>query len=79
MLPGMVQGVMSNNVEAQLEATTQFRKLLSRELNPPIEQVIACGVVPRFVEFLTSEHTTLQVKKKRQRERENLLCVGYQL
>ncbi|KAI8145733.1 armadillo-type protein [Fennellomyces sp. T-0311] len=60
ILPGLVQHVYSNNVEQQLEATQQFRKLLSREKNPPIEQVIACGVVPRFVEFLRSEHTVLQ-------------------
>ncbi|KAI9498606.1 armadillo-type protein [Zychaea mexicana] len=60
ILPGLVQNVYSANVEEQLGATQQFRKLLSREKNPPIEQVIACGVVPRFVEFLRSEHTVLQ-------------------
>ncbi|KAI7860797.1 armadillo-type protein [Circinella umbellata] len=60
ILPALVQGVYSANVEEQLEATQQFRKLLSREKNPPIEQVIACNVVPRFVEFLQSEHTVLQ-------------------
>ncbi|KAI9257156.1 armadillo-type protein [Phascolomyces articulosus] len=60
ILPGLLQGVYSNNVEEQLAATQQFRKLLSREKNPPIEQVIACGVVPRFVEFLSSQQTVLQ-------------------
>ncbi|KAJ0035228.1 hypothetical protein Pint_24298 [Pistacia integerrima] len=51
-MPSMVQGVSSDNPASQLEATTQFRKLLSIERCPPIEEVIRAGVVPRFVEFL---------------------------
>ncbi|GAB4816813.1 hypothetical protein N2152v2_003859 [Parachlorella kessleri] len=51
-LPAMVQGVWSEDHQAQLEATTQFRKLLSIERNPPIEEVISQGVIPRFVQFL---------------------------
>jgi HEAT repeat protein len=53
LLPKMVSGVNSTEPVLQLEATTQFRKLLSIERNPPIEEVIAAGVVPRFVQFLT--------------------------
>ena len=51
-LPAMVQGVMGNDPAVQTECTTQFRRLLSIEKNPPIQQVIDAGVVPRFVEFL---------------------------
>lgn len=51
-LPEMVQGVMGNDPAIQTECTTQFRRLLSIEKNPPIQQVIEAGVVPRFVEFL---------------------------
>eukprot|EP00544_Gedaniella_sp_CCMP2646_P010922 CAMPEP_0202480152 /NCGR_PEP_ID=MMETSP1361-20130828/253_1 /ASSEMBLY_ACC=CAM_ASM_000849 /TAXON_ID=210615 /ORGANISM="Staurosira complex sp., Strain CCMP2646" /LENGTH=557 /DNA_ID=CAMNT_0049107563 /DNA_START=41 /DNA_END=1714 /DNA_ORIENTATION=- len=51
-LPQMVAGVMGNDPTVQTECTTQFRRLLSIEKNPPIQQVIESGVVPRFVEFL---------------------------
>lgn len=54
-LPAMVQGVMGNDPATQTECTTQFRRLLSIEKNPPIQQVIDSGVVPRFVEFLQRE------------------------
>eukprot|EP00977_Amphora_coffeiformis_P028421 scaffold35024_cov153-Amphora_coffeaeformis.AAC.1 len=39
-LPAMVQGVMGNDPAVQTECTTQFRRLLSIEKNPPIQQVI---------------------------------------
>lgn len=58
----MVSGVFSDDPERQLDATTRFRKLLSKEKNPPIEKVIECGVIPRFVQFLQSGHSMLQVR-----------------
>ncbi|GLT42597.1 hypothetical protein SLA2020_165880, partial [Shorea laevis] len=54
-LPVMVAGVWSGDGNAQLEATTQFRKLLSIERSPPINEVVQSGVVPRFVEFLARD------------------------
>ena len=82
-LPYMVQGVWSEILEQQIDATTQFRKLLSigatetrinklwfshlvgcsghsrmgccAERNPPIEEVISQGVIPRFVQFLSRQ------------------------
>ena len=57
----MITGVFSDDPDRQLDATMKFRKLLSKEKNPPIERVIECNVVPRFVEFLRSGHPMLQV------------------
>lgn len=54
-LPQMIAGVRGNDPSQQLEFTTHFRRLLSIEKNPPIEQVIGSGVVPRFVEFLNRD------------------------
>jgi hypothetical protein len=57
----LVAAVRSNDPVRQLEATTKFRKLLSIEHNPPIQDMIDAGVVPRLVEFLGSnDHPQLQ-------------------
>merc|ERR1719473_954532 len=48
----MIAGVNTEDRALQLEATTRFRKLLSIERSPPIQEVISAGVVPRFVQFL---------------------------
>lgn len=58
----MVQNIYTNDHALQLAATSQFRKLLSKENNPPIKEVIQCGVVPRFVEFLSSPESQIQVR-----------------
>eukprot|EP01039_Chlorochromonas_danica_P000426 gene427-460_t len=44
--------IFSDDLASNLEATQQFRRLLSIERNPPIQQVIESGVVQRFVVFL---------------------------
>ncbi|KAI9592031.1 armadillo-type protein [Syncephalis fuscata] len=59
-LPEMMARIMSDNVEEQLVATTKFRKFLSKERNPPIDEVIHCNVVPRFAVLLQSTNSLLQ-------------------
>ncbi|CAK4742800.1 unnamed protein product [Aphanomyces euteiches] len=54
-LPQLTMDLQNPEPLKQLNAVTRFRKMLSIEKNPPIEQVIQLGVVPVFVEFLKRE------------------------
>ena len=57
----LVQQIISGDINMQIEATARIRKMLSREDNPPIEQVIRARLVPSFISFLHSSDVMLQV------------------
>lgn len=59
-LPSLINDISSSDPDKQIEATRKFRKLLSKENNPPIDHVINAGAVPRFVQFLSSPVPLLQ-------------------
>jgi len=52
-LPRYVEGCYTAHSAAHLECTTKIRELLSFAQNVPIEQVMASGVVPRMIDFLS--------------------------
>lgn len=52
-LQQLMAALASGNPEAELQATQLFRRALSIEHNPPIQQVIDAGAVPHFVRFLS--------------------------
>jgi len=52
-LPDILAGINSNNVQSQYQKTMQVRKMLSIEMNPPIQPIIDAGIVPKLVSFLT--------------------------
>lgn len=51
-IPRLLAGLHSADVTIQVECLRGFRRLLSLEKNAPVQQCIACGAVPIFVELL---------------------------
>ncbi|XP_010130192.1 PREDICTED: importin subunit alpha-5-like [Buceros rhinoceros silvestris] len=59
-LDEIVEAVNRSNPELQLQATQAIRRMLSTQ-NPPFNQIINLGIIPRLVEFLTyADNTSLQ-------------------
>ncbi|XP_022101907.1 importin subunit alpha-3-like [Acanthaster planci] len=56
----LVQKAASNQPAIQLPAVQSARKLLSSDRNPPIDDLIASGILPVLVECLDSQSSALQ-------------------
>ncbi len=56
----LVQKAASNQPAVQLPAVQSARKLLSSDRNPPIDDLIASGILPVLVECLDSSSSALQ-------------------
>ena len=55
ILPQLLQAMVTGDVSVKFQATQQVRKLLSIEKTPPIQPVIAAGMVPHLVSFIQQE------------------------
>lgn len=53
VLPQWVQYLASTELETQLLVTTEFRKILSKDKEPPISETVDAGIVERFVHLLS--------------------------
>ncbi|XP_068100984.1 importin subunit alpha-5-like isoform X2 [Hyperolius riggenbachi] len=52
-LDEIVQGIHSGDPDLELTCTQATRKMLSRERNPPLNDIIEAGLIPKLVEFLS--------------------------
>ena len=59
-LPRHVANINSGDAKAQFEGTHAVRRMLSKEKDPPVVQVLQSGVLPRLVEFLKSPDAKMQ-------------------
>jgi importin subunit alpha-1 len=55
-LPDLVESLNSTDMSIVLKSAEEIRKILSVERHPPIDEVIATGVVPKLVSFLTEQY-----------------------
>jgi importin subunit alpha-2 len=62
-LDKIAEGILGDDDHAQFNCTQSVRKMLSKEMTPPIDDVIQLGIVPRLVEFLAVEDRYVQMIK----------------
>lgn len=55
-IPEIMSAITSGDENFVFEALQDARKILSKERNPPIQDIIKSGIVPHLVEFLSSNY-----------------------
>ena len=58
MRPEVIYLITDGTREQQLIGVRSLRKLLSKENNPPIQEVIEAGLVDKLVELLDSNYNS---------------------
>ena len=56
--PEVIYLITDGTREQQLIGVRSLRKLLSKEINPPIQEVIEAGLVDKLVELLDSNYNS---------------------
>lgn len=60
-IPSLCMELQSSDLKCQLSAIKAFRRLLSVEKNPPVQDCLECGAINIFINFLQrSDHPELQ-------------------
>lgn len=59
-IPSIVENINSTNPLNQYAGVQSCRRLLSKERNPPLDNIVQSGVLPKLVEFLGSADEKLQ-------------------
>ena len=52
--------MMSADPEAQFKSTLEVRKMLSKEKDPPVREVLSAGLLPRLLHLLATGEPKLQ-------------------
>ena len=64
-LPRYVADVMqTDSLKLQLSGTKSIRQLLSLQRKPPLQQVMACGVLPKIVNFILNTDDEAEPKRR---------------
>lgn len=59
-LPEMTEALMNGSFSEMIEALKEFRRISSIEENPHLQDIVDCGVIPRFCDLLSYPNRTIQ-------------------